>query len=460
MQLFDINKVSEDLMLGVLRDVYGWAGLRNLNAQEKANFPGIDLADDGARVAIQVTATPTLDKIKSTIATFLKHNLDQRYGRLLIYVLTRKQASYSEKALDRATKGRLDFSAARDVVDFRDVCAAAANISPDRLRSALDVVRAYERGGTARGLDASDFDPPPTSFERVNLNLIGVYFPSTLFVADVRADALGQSLSSGRSQRKLVRNVLIELGKRAPSDFEVHARQLVTFHPLDDPHGPFSSLVELGTVTPLQPREYFQASDDQDRVFRSLLRLALQQKLFRHGIRWMHEDNLFVFVPLNDGNTLREETWVGHKTSTRRVYERKLNKNDPNKTLVCKHFAFAVDFVLADDAWYMAIVPDWYFSYGDDYRRSIYADASITWLKKREVNRTVSDHFRFLTSWLCALDQNDLFSGDRKSGPTLTFGEVASFDNHPALADDSWLPIRSIADDDDASPLRGLFDAT
>ncbi|WP_238500772.1 SMEK domain-containing protein [Ralstonia insidiosa] len=89
---FDIHKVSEGLVLGVLRELYGWTGLRNLNATEKANFPGIDLADDHAGVAVQVTGTPTLDKIKTTIETFLKHGLEKRYRRLITYVLVRKQS--------------------------------------------------------------------------------------------------------------------------------------------------------------------------------------------------------------------------------------------------------------------------------------------------------------------------------------------------------------------------------
>ena len=100
--LFDINKVSENLVLGLLRELYGWKGLQNLNSAEKMNFPGIDLADEQARVAIQVTSTSSLDKVKKTIDTFLLHNLDSKYDRLIVYVLSRKQTSYSQEALNRS----------------------------------------------------------------------------------------------------------------------------------------------------------------------------------------------------------------------------------------------------------------------------------------------------------------------------------------------------------------------
>lgn len=50
---FDAHKVAENVMCGLLRELCGWPTLRNLNT-EQANFPGIDLADDTNRVAIQV----------------------------------------------------------------------------------------------------------------------------------------------------------------------------------------------------------------------------------------------------------------------------------------------------------------------------------------------------------------------------------------------------------------------
>ena len=52
----DFNRVSETILIPLLSKVYGYSHLRNLNA-EKDNFPSIDLGDDYARVAYQITAT-------------------------------------------------------------------------------------------------------------------------------------------------------------------------------------------------------------------------------------------------------------------------------------------------------------------------------------------------------------------------------------------------------------------
>lgn len=459
MQLYDIHKVSENLVLGVLRELYGWRHLRNLNATERANFPGIDLADNVAGIAIQVTATTTLDKIKSTIETFLAHGLDKKYQRVVVYVLSRKQASYSQDAIDRAAKGQFKLDTGKDILDQRDICSVAAEVDPKQLVAALEVIRAYMRGGVARGLGEEDFNPPTSPPERVNLNLVEIYFPSTLYIADLRDDLDAFKSKRARNERKMIRGALSSLNLRAPSDYEVLARQLITFHPLDDTHGPFAQLIELGTVTPLQAREFYGANKDQERVFKSLLRFTLQQKLYKHGVRWMHEDSLFVFVPLKEGDLLREESWVGQRTSKRRVYERKLNKKDPDKTVLCKHFAFAADFSYSSGRWYVALTPDWHFSFGDNFRRSIYADANLSWLKRKEVNRTVADHFRFLVSWLSALDQDDLFESVKSPAATLSLGEAVSFSNHPALPDNTWLPLRDESDESEEAQTTGLFDA-
>jgi len=61
---FDLNKICENVFCGLFRELYDLRGLRNLNSSESKNFPGIDLADDDAEVAIQVTSDKSLDKIK------------------------------------------------------------------------------------------------------------------------------------------------------------------------------------------------------------------------------------------------------------------------------------------------------------------------------------------------------------------------------------------------------------
>lgn len=438
MQHFDSAKVSEQLVLGLLREICGFRNLRNLNAAEKVNYPGLDLLDKEARVGVQVTATPTLDKIKNTIETCKRHGLDGEIDRLIVYVLTDKQSSYSQPAIDRLD-AKVRFDVAKDVVDYRDLARFAGVADPQRLTAAVGILEAYLRGVPV-ALSEADFDPPASPLSEVALNLLAVKFPARIFVADIR-DA-NVKATKRRDQRKRLREVAEEMDRKLPSDFVVRSGKVITFHDLEEDDHPFKGLIDPGTITPLSSREFHAIDPDHESTFKSLLRFALQQKLYQHRVMWQHEDGLFVFLPEKDANPKRRITWSNKKKSTRTVFERKRNNKDPSKTLNCKHLAFAVDFVRSDSAWYVALAPDWFFSYGDDYRRSRYADKPLSWLKRHENNQIVAGHFRFLCAWLKNLDGHDLFSKRSDSTTSLSFADAITFANHPPLDDEQWLPVQ------------------
>ncbi len=446
MGLTDHNKIAENLICGLMREILDLRGLKNLNATERANFPAIDLADIGARVAVQVTATATLQRVKSAIKKFLDHSLDRSFDRLIVYVLARKQNSYGQESIDKLAGRRVSFDGKNDILDYTDLLEKAIHLEPVRLAAALRVVEAYNRG-VPIGLAEEDFDPPPHETEDATLNLVEVFFPQTLYVADLNPDFLVRPAGFGRkSDRDVLRHHGRNYGKTLPSDFCVYAGQIVTFHNLNDQSNPFAWAADLGTIVDLKPHEFYGTDEAQERVFKSLLRYALQVKLYRERVLWRHEEKLFVFMPLNDDDLQREIAWQGLRQGARLVYERKLSKKDEDKVFTQKHFAFAVDFYHLEKHWYASLTPDWYFSYGSDFRSSRYAADNISWLKRHESNSIVETHFRFLVSWLRELDAADLFS--QNSRPTnVSIGESVSLPGLPALPDDEWLPVQAPQED-------------
>ena len=136
----DINKVSEDILIPLFSEVYNYRNLRNLNTTEGANFPAIDLADDVAGVGIQVTSEKKLHKVKKTLQTFRRRELYQKYGRLIIYVLTEKQRSYSKDACSKIVQGRFDFDPDRDILDYRDVLKEVGGFPLDRTRKIQEIL--------------------------------------------------------------------------------------------------------------------------------------------------------------------------------------------------------------------------------------------------------------------------------------------------------------------------------
>lgn len=452
---FDINVICENVVCDLLKELYSLPALRSLNAEEKKNFPAIDLADDKARVAIQVTATTTLVKIKSTLSKFLKHKLNERYDRLIVYVLTSKQGSYSQAAVDKLLNKRFEFDTRENIWDYRDISAQAAGVKPQTLNSAFEALRSYTRG-VAVGLAAEDFNPPDDPPESLALNTVEVYCPDTLYVADLLPEV---APNRGRVNRKSVRTALAEFGLVPPSDFEVRAKQLLTFHDLENNDNPFAKVIDGGTITPMSPYEFHSIDEDHDRTFKSMLRLLLQQQIYRHGVVWMHEDSLFVFYPREPGDDLRTEPWVGKRASARKVFERKMNKKDPSKVFSVKHLAFATQFLFLDDRWHLAITPNWYFSFGDSFRRSGFADKQLSGIKRLEKNRSVHDQFRFWADWLTRCDEKDLFSDRAQAGPALAFGNTTTIGGAPALDETLWEPLPDVDTDDVHPDFQTSFDS-
>lgn len=414
--------------------------LRNVNAERK-NFPAIDLVDDKLKLGVQVTATGSLEKIKNTLATAVKHGIHEKYPRIVIYVLTKKQDSYSDSALNEITAGRLGFDDRRDVIDFRDLLAHAVNASPVAIRRVIDALDAYQRGAIG-AFEDGDFDPPGV-FESVEANLLELYLPKTLYVADLIGAAPSGWQRNPRQQLRISAQKDAP-DRKLPSGYEVYEHQLVTFHDLEEGSNAFSGLYDQGTVTPLAPDEYSRTDLGRERRLKSLLRFTLQEQLHRHRVRWQHEAELFFFLPENEGQLLREITWKDKKTASRTVVNYTFSKKDPSKGGY-KHLAFAVDFLLVERGWYMAIRPDWYFSTNPDYRVSPISDALLKYIKRQEANQSVEQHFRFLCMWLRMLDADDLFAFQHTRHIGLSFGDPVTFTTHPCLDDKRWLPSRKQA---------------
>ena len=310
---FDINKVCEDVFCGLFKELYGFNNLRNLNEEEKNNFPGIDLADDEARIAIQVSSDKKIDKIKDSLTKIINHGLHEKYDRFIFYFLTRKQGSYAAESIEKICQKKIKFDTSTDIMDFTDLASKGANASVMSLKKASDVLGAYMRGCDI-GLASQDFDPPKDPPEKLSGNLVEFYFPQSLYIAEILPEVFdGKKV---RSQRKAVKQFVKSQDRSVPSDFEVNAGKLITFHNLGKNDNPFAFLIDEGTIEPFQPSDFYNIDEDYERVFKSLLRFSLQQKLYRHHVLWKHIEGLFIFLPKDGSANTRMETWVGQKKAT------------------------------------------------------------------------------------------------------------------------------------------------
>lgn len=456
MGLYDTHKVAENVMCGLLRELCDWSNLRNLN-REQSNFPGIDLADDIARIAVQVTATADIAKVKHTLEKFISHGLEQRYDRLIIYVLSAKQGSYSQPALDAVAGGKFQLSANQDIWDYQELCSIAADVSPQKLQAALNHLKAYLRGVPV-GLADEDIDPPMLPSEEIFSNLVEVYFPATLHIAQIKVEIMERHKKKRTDYlRETVRTFSQEAGLPVPSAYVAHAGTLVSFFDLDAAHNPYSHLIESGTVEAISSKEYWGIDQDHEKVFKSLLRFSLQQRLYEEYVSWYQDEKQFVFLPRPKDGDWREEVWQGDRQSKRTVYARHYGKKDKSKVLMQKHLSFSVDFHNFSDNWLISITPSWFFSYGDTYKKSGYGHDNLSWIKRQENNRAVLNHFRFVSAWLKSIDEDDLFSQADHKSSFLSFGDNIALSGAPSLDESQWVRLPEPIEESDLPPTQKLF---
>lgn len=134
LQLFDLNHYLEDFFKDILNITYGYK-LKNLNG-DRSNNPGLDLGDEGAKVAFQVTSTKTSDKINKT----LKKAAGQvsKFPTIYVLILQDKQGSYS--GIDAELAKPFAFDADEHILDIGDVLKTVLSLPFDRLQELFDLV--------------------------------------------------------------------------------------------------------------------------------------------------------------------------------------------------------------------------------------------------------------------------------------------------------------------------------
>jgi hypothetical protein len=274
----DFNKVSEDVLVPLFRLIFTLPDLKNLNTQTKKNFPGIDLADDTAGIAFQVTATSDSQKIKDSLRTFVEKGFYNKYHRVIFYIITEKKESYPEKAFADIVQGNFEFDIGTDIIDFRDLVKLCNRFQIDKASKIYRILEAnFGRG------DYSVFSDKQTEpFEEVYLNLVDISFPSKLYTADLLIDrseivqnARG-ALKMKDPTRAIIRHYILEqLKLDFFSGWHLYKNQLITFHNLHDEDTFLSKIVDEGSIESIDTESFFVVNGNVDEQAYQLLKRAL-----------------------------------------------------------------------------------------------------------------------------------------------------------------------------------------
>lgn len=460
----DFNKVSEDVFVPLFRQIFNLPDLKNLNAEAKKNFPAIDLADDKAKVAFQVTATADSQKIIETLKTFVQKRLYEKYSRLVFHIITEKKGSYPAKAIADAIQGKFAFDIDTDIIDYRDLVSLCNKFQLDKASKIKRVLEANFGRGDYSVFSEKQKEP----FEEVALNIIQVEFPDKLFIAnlDINREEIVQNshgaLRMDDPTRAIIRHYILEqLKLEFFSGWHLFKNQLITFHDLYDESTFLSRIIDRGTIDPITPERFYvingQVDVNRENVFKTLLRKTLQEQLYQQDVEWQFEEGLFIFMEngterkkkkaikrKKDGEIVedeltifkRYETWVGEKESSRAVLEKLMKTDSPHEVWYYKHRAFKARFKHISGKWFLLVLPDWFFSY-DGFRKSRFHADDLKWLKRKANTGIVFTDFRFIHFFLKNRG-NALLRG--KNRQFLQYGTYVTFENAPFLYDEAWNP--------------------
>ncbi|GGY11279.1 hypothetical protein GCM10007160_42870 [Litchfieldella qijiaojingensis] len=417
----DVNLISEDAWIPILKEVYQCPNLTNLNRKHK-NFPGIDLGDEQDRVAFQVTSSTDIEKVKSTLEQFKKRNYKNAFDELYIFTLRAKQKSYSQDAIDKVVEGDFLFDAKEHIIDPGDILAAITGLRLPAQERMLQEFRAILGDVEA---SVKELNSPENAPYILVSNLIKVTPPSVLYVAELCIDEESTVAAARRDfnykgkhpNKHLLVRFALQLAGLDCHGWVLHENRIFSFYDMEK-ESAFRSIVDIGSIEELMTEDISQHELlEYQNLFKYLMKDTLRDQLIAFNVNWSKYQNQFYFLPDEQSSDQRREEWIGKKLARRRVYERKYQTKDPSKVAFFKHLSFEISFLDVDSQWYATITPSWYFTW-NLYKRNRFHDDLLSKQKRLEHNHSVRDQVRFIGYFLAnKYNETDLIS----------FGDLVEF---------------------------------
>lgn len=106
--------------------------------------------------------------------------------------------------------------------------------------------------------------------------------------------------------------------------------------------------------------------------------------------------------------------------------------SDPTQMKYYRHSALEWQFIPADDGWYCALTPTYFYSH-DGASESRFSHSYLSGIKRREKNTAVLQETKMWATYL--RNEDTLLTENTR---ILEFGELASFQVHRGITDESW----------------------
>lgn len=162
----DLNKIAETVLIPLFAEIYNYRNLKNLNS-ERMNFPAIDLGDDDAKVAFQITARADITKIRNTLRKFEHYKLYERFSKLYIYDLGNKKRRFRINLRKTVDQDGYCFDRENSVLDYHDVIRETDGLSVEKVLKIQNILENYLVGSTY----LRHFSDPSAPTELIDRNI-------------------------------------------------------------------------------------------------------------------------------------------------------------------------------------------------------------------------------------------------------------------------------------------------
>lgn len=446
---YHINIHAENFLVPLLNEVLGLE-LENLNATKKKNFPAIDLADFKNRVAIQVTSTSSIDKIKKTLETFTRHEQYEEFDVLYFYILTEKKPQYNSSTLIDAIPESFHFDPNEHVLDKDSILQKINSISSTPKIYAISKLYEHEFSDVQIEQRKLKFENGYLSNEPEDItsNMVKISFSKVLFKADLFIDEdkviekVNEHLESlGRKKVKTLKpSTLIRKALKQHNlhfeDWIVFEKCIYTFRDLSKNSEPLRKIIDVGTVTSIDCCQFYEQNESSNRVFKNLLRNSLIQLCYFKGIEFFPPRQIFRFKNTKPPGP-KQIRWKAKKEATKTVIFEMVNKKEGH--VICyRHLAFKASFLNFAEDWYLVVNPTWSFTNPGGYQESRFEPDYMAGLKRLENNNSVYYYFRFFAYYL---SYTDLFTREYEY---LQLLQIEPMTLSPSLDEQKWVPVKTI----------------
>lgn len=291
--------------------------------------------------------------------------------------------------------------------------------------------------------------------ELVYSNLVKIGFPSHLYIADLDIDKKAVRQYNKARKRTFYKPTLHDYAVSAlymndisfPHDWLVWGGKLITFHDLQDSSVSLTKIIDKGTAESFACNEFYASSPDHLSQFKYLLKKCLEAKLHKLKIKWIKDEKLFAFLPIQKDDLDRWQPrsieWTKTiKKATRKVVEIKRDLKNKDEVFNMRCLAFRTGFENFDKDWYLSLKPEWIFLWSDLQVCSL-AFKNIQWLKKKERNMHVFNHFNFILRYLQPPLSESIFL-EFKDYPFLKIGNIEKFNFAPTVPDLVWSNLEDV----------------